>query len=111
METALNAKLDAAHRVAEARVKAADARADARTAAFEREVDSRVKDRVAAIERDIYSRHEGAVRSAVAAAVAAEQARQAAGLSIAKSALKVNMEGRRKKCYDILSVRCCVRHW
>lgn len=89
METALNAKLTAANDVAEARVHAAEARADARIAELESEVDVRVKERVAALERDIYSRHEGIVAKAVVAAVAAEQARQAAGLSIAKSALKV----------------------
>ncbi|CAM9982470.1 unnamed protein product [Scytosiphon promiscuus] len=88
LETALNAKLAAAHEVAEARINAAESRADARIVELEREVDARIMRRVAAVERDIHSRHEGAVASAVKEAVAAEQARQAAGLSIAKSALK-----------------------
>lgn len=48
-------------------------------------------ERVAEVERELNRRHEGTTAVAVGRAVATEQARQAAGLSIAKSAVKVTI--------------------
>lgn len=50
---------------------------------------ARTAERVAEVERELTRRHEEATAVAVGKAVAAEQARQAAGFSIAKSAVKV----------------------
>lgn len=64
---------------------------------MEERLEVQVEERVAAIKQDLLRRHEALVAkeldervaSAVAKAVAAEQSRQAAGLSIAKRAVKV----------------------
>eukprot|EP00904_Undaria_pinnatifida_P006545 jgi/Undpi1/301/HiC_scaffold_1.g00297.m1 len=53
---------------------------------------ARTAERVAEVERELTRRHEEATAVAVGKAVAAEQARQAAGFSIAKSAVKQIIE-------------------
>ena len=56
---------------------------------MEETVAARTAERVAEVERALNRKHEEAVAAAVGRAVAAVQARQAAGFSIPKSAVKV----------------------
>ncbi|CAN0278749.1 unnamed protein product, partial [Ectocarpus fasciculatus] len=87
LEETLNAKVDAANDLT-VRANALTARANARAADLEKAFDAKTEERVEGVKRELSARYEELVAAEVTKAVAAEQAKQTAGLSIAKSALK-----------------------
>ncbi|CAB1117494.1 unnamed protein product [Ectocarpus sp. CCAP 1310/34] len=78
---------DAANALA-VRANALAARANARAADLEKTLETKAEERVEGVKRELSARYEEMVAAEVTKAVAAEQAKQMAGLSIAKSALK-----------------------
>ncbi|CBJ26782.1 possibly a dual-specificity PK? [Ectocarpus siliculosus] len=87
LEGTLNAKLDAANALS-VRANALTARANARAADLEKTLETKAGERVEGVKRELSARYEELVAAEVTKAVAEEQAKQMAGLSIAKSALK-----------------------